>query len=79
MSSGSEPERVWLFRAVSLAELQDIWQIGGFRPGAGSMETKLFTLSRDDAAWFPAADDARDDGAWSDPLPLLRSNKRFRA
>jgi hypothetical protein len=55
MSGGSEPERVWLFRAISVAELQDIWQIGGFRPGAGTLETKLFTLSRDAAAWFGQA------------------------
>jgi hypothetical protein len=36
---------------VSDAELEDILRFG-FRPGAGSMETKLFTSSAEDAAFF---------------------------
>ena len=40
-----------LFRAVSDAELDDIGRFG-FRPGEGTMETKLFTLFAEDAAFF---------------------------
>ena len=42
-----------LFRAVSKAELDDVAQFG-FRPkpGGGSLETKLFATSADDAAAF---------------------------
>lgn len=43
---------VSLFRAVSTAEFQDISNIKGFRPAPGSMETKLFATSADDAAKF---------------------------
>ena len=40
-----------LYRAVSDAELEDILRFG-FRPGAGTMEIKLFTTSAEDAAFF---------------------------
>jgi hypothetical protein len=40
-----------LYRAVSDDELADIAE-HGFRPGRGSMETKLFATSVDDAAQF---------------------------
>jgi hypothetical protein len=44
-------ESTRLYRAVSDAELEDILRFG-FRPGAGTMETKLFTTSAEDAAFF---------------------------
>ena len=40
-----------LYRAVSDAELEDIWRFG-FRAGAGTMKTKLFTTSAEDTALF---------------------------
>jgi hypothetical protein len=41
-----------LYRAVSQEELDDIASFGGFRPGPGQMETKLFATSVEDAAFF---------------------------
>jgi hypothetical protein len=45
---------VWLFRAVSRAELDDIADFGGFRqkPDRLSYEGKLFATSTEDAAAF---------------------------
>lgn len=40
-----------LYRAVSDAELEDIRQ-AGFRHGEGTLETKVFTTSVEDAAFF---------------------------
>ena len=45
-------DRARLYRAVSQDELDDILSFRGFRPGPGRMETKLFTISADDAAYF---------------------------
>lgn len=39
-----------LFRAVSVEEEQDIRASGGFRAARGTMETKLFALSAEEAA-----------------------------
>ena len=44
-------ESTRLYRAVSDAELEDILRFG-FRPGVGTMETKLFTTSAEDAVFF---------------------------
>jgi hypothetical protein len=41
-----------LYRAVSQEELDDIISFDGFRPGIGQLETKLFTTSAEDAAFF---------------------------
>ncbi len=51
-SSAAFDESVGLYRAVSTAELEDIKAYGGFRPGLGTMETKLFGTSRADAHWW---------------------------
>jgi len=48
---GDANEKARLYRAVSQDELDDIISFGGFRPGPGHMETKLFTTSADDAAY----------------------------
>jgi hypothetical protein len=50
--TGAGGATISLFRAIGLAELADIEQTGGFRPGPGVMETKLFVTSVGDAARF---------------------------
>ena len=50
--SPDDDDGVRLYRAVSQEELDDIASFGGFRPGPGQLETKLFTMSADDAAFF---------------------------
>ena len=44
-------ESTRLYKAVSDAEREDISRFG-VRPGPGTMETKLFTTSAEDAAFF---------------------------
>jgi len=51
-SSTDDDGETRLYRAVSQEELDDIVSIGGFRPGIGQLETKLFTTSAEDAAFF---------------------------
>ena len=47
-------EPIKLFRAVSRAELEDVHNIGRFRPkpGGGSLESKQFATTAEDAARF---------------------------
>ena len=53
MGSGTDDDDATrLYRAVSQEELDDIISIDGFRPGIGQLETKLFTTSAEDAAFF---------------------------
>jgi len=53
MGSGADDDDATrLYRAVSQEELDDIVSIDGFRPGIGQLETKLFTTSAEDAAFF---------------------------
>lgn len=49
---GEDTEYISLFRAVGQGELIDILEVGGFRPGGGHMEAKLFATSAADAANF---------------------------
>ena len=57
---------------MSDAELEDILRFG-FRPGVGTMETKLFTTSTEDAAFFAqnilisVGPEASDDRCGRDP------------
>jgi hypothetical protein len=41
-------ETVTLYRAVSPEEFHDIFRMGGFRTIAGSYESKLFAMNRDE-------------------------------
>ena len=50
--SNADNDEMLLYRAVSQEELDDIGIFGGFRPGSGQLETKLFTLAASDASFF---------------------------
>lgn len=50
--SGDDDNETRLYRAVAQDELDDIASFGGFRPGPGCLETKLFATSAEEAAFF---------------------------